>query len=665
MNSRMMLELSNYENDEFTIALSVPASDYEVQDALDQIRAYGDNARCNISIVSCPMLPELVGARVDCVNVYEMNYFAHRLKNIADNETDYAILKAVKHKVIPEDVEGEVISMKDLINLTYGLDDVSVVSNIANDAQLGQFVIENEMEDYITELPESVIEKLDREVIGASFRKKDGGVISDGRYVLASEFELPDVYDESQKPWEEVKSNFVFKVITTNAPWETTDDLEGRIFELNMPMSDEDMANMVKRMRLSDISRAEYITMESTVTGINDFNFSGKKDFVALNDIARLYAEMSPVDKAKFKAAVTVENEHNTVPNANRLLEIATHIDQYEFDSSIKTDREYMLKYLSMHMDSRMDLDMFEDMDAYRPARNIMHELGCHISSYGLISKQDGSLYALITHDGIVEVDDNEKALRRALEKSALDLSDNGRTPIELSKFIEEVSAMVEGPNKTAVLDWIEYANFMVDCDSAGKTYLEKELAEIYYPLCYVKHNFDNATLQRTLKSIGCPNEIIFRAILNLPEINEDVIDELANQGHLMDGYIPSELTEKSKLKFIFVDDDEGDIFIVRNPQVDSLGYMTRAANFFEKNESDYRACLKDQTLCGNVIRHISDPTLREAIKYAFFNSDAIGSMVIYTPCDSSVVEYQNDDYPDNIDEILDYQGLGENGIIM
>ena len=35
-----------------------------------------------------------------------------------------------------------------------------------------------------------------------------------------------------------------------------------------------------------------------------------------------------------------------------------------------------------------MDLEMFDDMDAYRPARNIMGELGCHISSYGLISKQ-------------------------------------------------------------------------------------------------------------------------------------------------------------------------------------------------------------------------------------------------------------------------------------
>lgn len=272
MDFKMMLELYNPENDEHSIALSLPASDYQIQDALDQIRVYGENARCNISIAHCNVLPELVGARIDSQNVFEVNYFAHRLKNISENADEYAVFNAVKRKVIPEDIEGEIISMKDLINMTYGLEDVSVVSNIRSDAELGQFVIENEMEDYISELPEDVLDKLDREVIGATFRKKDGGVISDGKYVMASEYELPDAYDEELMPWGFAKSDFVFKLVTTNAPWETTDDLEGRIFELNIPMSDEEVAKMEKAMGLSDISKAEYITMESTIPWISDFN---------------------------------------------------------------------------------------------------------------------------------------------------------------------------------------------------------------------------------------------------------------------------------------------------------------------------------------------------------------------------------------------------------
>lgn len=665
MNYRMMLELYNDTNDDHSIALSLPASDYQIQDALDQIRAYENDGRCHISIVACSVLPELVGARIDSQNVFEVNYLAHRLKNISENADELAVLKAVKHKVIPEDIEGEIISMSDVINMTYGLEDVSVVSNIRNDADLGQFVIENEMEDYISELPESVLDKLDKEVIGATFRKKDGGVIADDMYVMASEFELPDVYHEEEMPWEIAKSDFVFKLVTTNAPWETTDQLEGRIFELNLPMSDEDVAKMAKTMGLSDISKADYITMESTIPWINDFNFSDMKGFHNLNDVARLYAEMTPSDKAKFKAAVLVEGEHNSVANAERLLDIATHIDEYEFDNAIRTDRDYMLKYFSKHMDSRMDLDMFEDMDAYRPARNIMGELGCHISSYGLISTQGGSLYGLITNEGIVDTDTNEIAFRRALMNSALKSSEDGRAPIELSKFIDDISDMIYGEDKTQVLEWLKYASSMAGSDAESATTLEKELSDIYYPLCYVKNNFDHETLQRTLKSVGCPNEIIFRAMLHSARFSEDTVQEFSAQGKLMGGYIPTDDKEQATLKFVFVDDDEGNLFMPHNPKIDAVGYMKRAADVFKSNNSDYNACLKDDMLCGKVLHHISDPILRESIKACFLNGTAIESIVVYNPHQDTVDEYFSDDFPDNIEDIIDYQGFDGNTINM
>ena len=665
MDFKMMLELYNPENDEHSIALSLPASDYQIQDALDQIRVYGENARCNISIAHCNVLPELVGARIDSQNVFEVNYFAHRLKNISENSDEYAVFNAVKRKVIPEDIEGEIISMKDLINMTYGLEDVSVVSNIRSDAELGQFVIENEMEDYISELPEDVLDKLDREVIGATFRKKDGGVISDGRYVMASEYELPDAYDEELMPWGFAKSDFVFKLVTTNAPWETTDDLEGRIFELNIPMSDEEVAKMAKAMGLSDISKAEYITMESTIPWISDFNFSNMKDFEKFNDVARLYTEMSPEQKAIFKAAVVVEGEHNNTPNADRLLDIATHIDEYEFDNSIRTHKDYMLKYLSMHMDSRMDLDMFEDMDAYRPARNIMGELGCYISTYGLISKQGGTLYDIIPrHDAAME-DSEDEALREAMEMAEKENSEGVRAPMELSEFIVEVSAMVYGDDKTPVLDWIEYAAFMVDNQAEGEATLEKELSEIYTSLCYVKNNFDHETLQRTLKSVSCPNEIIFRGMLHYCRFSEETIADLANRGLLMDGYVPIKADEEATLKFVYVDDDEGNMFMMYNPKMDALGYMKQAADIFKRNNSDYNACLKDDMLGGAVMRHISDPILRETIKANFLNGTAIDSIVVYHPHFNTVDEYLSEDFPDNIEDIIDYQGFDGNTINM
>lgn len=47
------------------------------------------------------------------------------------------------------------ITMKELINLTYGLDAVMIASNVGNDEALGRFVVENELNEDVNAIPES------------------------------------------------------------------------------------------------------------------------------------------------------------------------------------------------------------------------------------------------------------------------------------------------------------------------------------------------------------------------------------------------------------------------------------------------------------------------------------------------------------------------------
>ncbi len=66
---------------------------------------------------------------------------------------------------------------------------------------------------------------------------------------------------------------------------------------------------------------------------------------------------------------------------------------------------------------------------------------------------------------------------------------------MELTDFIQKVSDMVSSDDKTAVLDWVSFADFLREADDSGSRTLEKELLEVYLPLCYVKNNFNNAVL--------------------------------------------------------------------------------------------------------------------------------------------------------------------------
>ena len=97
----------------------------------------------DISIINCPYLPELTNTRIDGVNIKELNLFAKRVTILSENE-----VIALNGIFLNQNAQGKYddgISLKDLINLTYGLQAVPVVKNISTDKQLGEFVIDNDL----------------------------------------------------------------------------------------------------------------------------------------------------------------------------------------------------------------------------------------------------------------------------------------------------------------------------------------------------------------------------------------------------------------------------------------------------------------------------------------------------------------------------------------
>ncbi len=199
----MMLDLSAEKptNDGYYYTeLLLPAEDYEIRDAMQQLRAIGREDSVWISILEYEDLPELENIRLDSPTLDELNFFAKRLASMTDENK--IIFDAVIHQVIPEDAEGYLVSMKDLINSTYGLDEVMMASNIYNDEQLGQFVIEGDLDDEVNALPDEAIPLLDRKKISKRFRTTYGCEYVNGYAVFVGDYERPEIYDGKTLPHE-------------------------------------------------------------------------------------------------------------------------------------------------------------------------------------------------------------------------------------------------------------------------------------------------------------------------------------------------------------------------------------------------------------------------------------------------------------------------------
>ena len=136
--------------------LLLPATDYEVKDAMQRTRAVGRENTVEVSILECDILPELQDIRLDTFSLDELNFFAKRLASLSNEELP--VFYAVTEKIFGDAEESEnPVSIKELINCTYGLDTVPVAHNVSNLAELGRFTFENELLSDLEGIPEPCI----------------------------------------------------------------------------------------------------------------------------------------------------------------------------------------------------------------------------------------------------------------------------------------------------------------------------------------------------------------------------------------------------------------------------------------------------------------------------------------------------------------------------
>ena len=394
-NKTLKIELCNdkkLSNEHFYSSVWLPAKDYEIMDAYHKVRIITEpNAGTDIRIESCPILPELVGTRLDSPTMYGLNFFANRLASLTGEEL--TALKAVKGKVLTGD-EYELVSMKDLINLTYNLDKVSIISAVRNDAELGQFVIENDLHPDISAIPDQSLYLLNRETIGKLHRENEGGVFADGKYIITGEYELPQVYDGKTIPEEDKGLEFwyAFRLEMVKVP-KGAEEVQATNDWLLLPIDLKELTAYAKKYGEKKIEDCAYLGFESAIPQIKEHHFGDMHKIFDLNLLAKMYMEMSPLDKLKFKAVLEAQD----VSTIDKMLSVAWNIDKYEMDTEVENSTEYFKKYIAKHMDKDFDRAWLDSLSVYNEGHTLLKRTKASITSYGVVSYSGCPLYANVS----------------------------------------------------------------------------------------------------------------------------------------------------------------------------------------------------------------------------------------------------------------------------
>ena len=367
--------------------LQLPAEEHEIRDAFQRARITSPDTYHEFSIYECEAIPALPFRRLDFPTLDELNFLAKRLDSL--NEEERLVLKAISPKILKVG-EDELVSPKDLINMTYGLNEVSIISNVENAQQLGQFVIENNLHTDVDAVPDDSVYLLDRTRIGQLQQQNDGGVFIDGKYIVTAEYELPEVYDGKNLPIENPTSWFAFKMDVTRPP--ASDDLgevEAVAETLTLPVDRAEADELARRLGMERIEDCVYLGFESSIPQIDADKFGDMHDFDQLNNLSEMMLEMSPSDQVKFKAVLSAEEPEKI----EQILDIARSLDQYEFAPMVEDEVHFFKSYLLRHLDEKIDPRWLDSLLARNEGTELLERVGGTLTDYGVISSRGGSLY--------------------------------------------------------------------------------------------------------------------------------------------------------------------------------------------------------------------------------------------------------------------------------
>lgn len=371
--------------------LLLPAADYEIKDAMQRTRAVGRENTVEVSILECDILPELQDIRLDTFSLDELNFLAKRLASLPDEELP--VFYAVTEQIF-NDADENPVSIKDLINCTYGLDTVPVAHNVSNLSELGRFAFENELLSDLEDIPESAVPFLNAEQIGRVQQKNDNGVFEGRLYIPTVHYDRPEIYDGETLP-EEKPENATFLLKVGAYPKSTFSDEDPALHDLRLPADSDELFNVTDKCGEPEIDLCFCYEFYSSIPQITSDMFDSMEEIDELNTLAQRIAAMSESEQVMFKAVLDAENTASIQDAMN----VAQNLWRYEFSAEPDTADAFFKKYILENTSTEFDSRWLENLLPRNEADKLLGRLGATLTDYGVNSARNGHLFKPVPYD--------------------------------------------------------------------------------------------------------------------------------------------------------------------------------------------------------------------------------------------------------------------------
>ena len=365
--------------------LDLPATPYEIEDALEKVRLQPDEELL-LEIEEYYDFGFLAPYLEDVNDLHGLNALAQRLSQFVDYES------AVFAGQLKMDLEARIsdITLPRLLSLANNTPYCDVVDVAVNDSQLGKFYAENGFVTELEQLPDEAFkiieDMLDYEQIGRKMRQAEGGVFVDrstygysGYVIRHKEPELVNALPAPEKP------DYMILLEVCKGYFNDPDYDSDSVVQLKLPASKETLDGVLNTLEAADWSELAFTCLDCRIPALIEA-VNQTEDVFAVNHAASRFAKMTGEAIPKLKSLLEVTGI-SSLADAVRLTEqLESYVYSPEFSSPTDVARAEIKFSL---IEQEADL-LIPHVNLHQYGKALLENHNWTLTDYGMISRQDG-----------------------------------------------------------------------------------------------------------------------------------------------------------------------------------------------------------------------------------------------------------------------------------
>ena len=367
-------------NSEAYATLELPASPWELWDAMEKVRLQTDDIlymEIEDYFAFAYLSPHLDGLDISLNELNDLAALLSALDEVQEVAFDGFLRMEVQNKV---DTNGGVITLQDLRDLAVSAKtDCYHVVDAADDAQLGRFYAENDFVPELEGISDAVFEMLDFAGIGRMMRCSENGVFVNSLYVLR-DGELTTA-PPVQKTLPE-KPGYLFRLTLGLHP----DIGDDRTVTLILPAAEVELLDAQAQLGAEGWEGVTVIDYDGIIPYAAEFT-DLPMELEEFNVLAAAVRDMpSPEKQLPKLKALLKQFEVQDIATAISLTEC---LDDYVLTPEISSPQETAIDQLHFMTDDHSVELLLSHVNLYAYGCDLIREDNAVLSPYGLLHRAD------------------------------------------------------------------------------------------------------------------------------------------------------------------------------------------------------------------------------------------------------------------------------------